>query len=389
MNLIVQKYGGSILNTLDDIEKVGSNIIETLKRGNSVVAVVSALKKETEGLIDYAKSISPNPDPREMDMLISTGEQKTGALLSLYLHGKKIPAISFTGHQIGIITDSEYGNASILKINSEKLQSELNLGKVIIVAGFQGVNLLEEITTLGRGGSDLTAVSIGAALKSDLVEFYKDTGAIFTVNPELTDGKKIKKIDYFTMMELSKGDVSIIAGKAIEAAKKYSVPMIVKGLGKDENTLIVNDDFSFSDERYLAVSVRDDEYQLLVDFAPEAFFRVLGDDISINYLDRISSGDFKKLLLTLSESELEKIRPKLKDQKVPFELSGPFSRIVVVGWGFRTQKRFYSKIMGIIKNSSMDFSDVHFSGFNVSLLIPESDLQELLDIINRENNDQD
>jgi aspartate kinase len=386
MNLIVQKYGGSILTDINSITAVGDNIIETIKRGNSLIAVVSALKSETDKLIDYANKISKNPDPREMDMLISTGEQKTGALLSLYLQGKGIPSISFTGHQIGIITDSEFGNASILKINAEKLESQLDIGKVIIVAGFQGVNQLEDITTLGRGGSDLTAVAIAALLKAEDVEFYKDTGSIFTVDPNFSNGKRIKNIDYSSLLELSKGGTGIITAKAVELAKRHNIPMIIRSLKKGKFTLIINEDFIFSDEKYLALSVKPEEYQLFVkNIDQNQLIKALSKDINVNYLDKFFNGS--GFLLITDKNNLKATKKQLLSKKIDYKLYGPFSRISVIGWGFRNYGNFYKKIIKILNSKNIDLVDMHFSGYQVSLLIDKSGLKSFVDMVNRENHD--
>ncbi len=390
MSLIVQKYGGSVLSDFSDLAHIGKNIKDTLKRQVSVVAVVSALKKETDKLISYAKALCSDPDPRELDMLISTGEQKSGALLSLYLQSIHIPAISFTGHQIGMITDSEHGNASIFKINSEKILGELHFGRVVIVAGFQGVNALEEITTLGRGGSDLTAVALGAALKAEFVEFYKDTEGILNVNPSLKKGKRIKKIDYTSLLELARGDVKIVSAKAAELAAKYSVPLIIKSLDSSERTVVVNEDFSFAGEKMLALSVKDDEYQIIVkDISDESIVKLLSADPNINFLDKLS-GEGKsrdRLLFTVNPSHLKSIERTLDRQGFAYSQKGPFKRILVVGWGYGKYEEFYRKIVGMIGKKGIKVHDMHFSGYSVSMLLDPPALEPFADHIARENYD--
>ncbi len=387
MSIVVQKYGGSILHDFKDLQRVADNIIGTLKRGNSVVAVVSALKGETDQLINYAFEVNKKPDERELDMLISTGEQKTGALLSLILQGKNIPAISFTGHQIGIITDSVYGNANILKINSEILKNEINLGKVIIIAGFQGINQLEEITTLGRGGSDLTAVAIGVTLKADIVEFYKDIGQLYTKNPKWGNGKAIKKIDYSSLLELSKGDFKIISLKAVETAKKYNLTIVIRSFDNDKKTLIVNEDFAFQDEKYLGVTNKENEYQILVkNIKKPQLLKLLKGNFNVNYLDRINFDKKQNFLLTFNKKNSKKMEGILKKNGVEHEIKGPFNRIIISGWGFSSFEGFYQKIYSILNLKNIDFYDVHFSHYSVSLLMKAAYEKALIEAIDRINN---
>ncbi|MCD6578871.1 hypothetical protein J7L48_05300 [bacterium] len=387
MSIIVQKYGGSILQNFKDLQKVADNIISTIKRGNSVVAVVSALKGETDKLINYAYEVNKRPDARELDMLISTGEQKTGALLALILQGKNISAISFTGHQIGIITDSEYGNANILKINSEILKNEINLGKVIIIAGFQGINQLEEITTLGRGGSDLTAVALGVTLKADLVEFYKDIGQLYTNNPKLGNGKPIKKIDYGSLLELSKGNLKILSSKAVETAKKYNLTILIRSLKNNKKTLIVNENFTFQDEKYLAMTKKENEYQILIkNILKPKLLKLLKGNFNVNYLDRINFDKKQNFLLTFNKENSKKMESILKRDKMDYEIKGPFNRIIISGWGYSSFDKFYRKIYSILNLKNMDFYDVHFSHYSVSLLMRSTYEKTLIEAIDRINN---
>ena len=224
MALVVQKYGGSSLASADFIKKVAINIGNLRNEGNDVVVVVSAMGKTTDDLTKLAHEVSANPDKREMDMLLSIGERVSISLLAMALHDLGHDAISFTGSQVGIITDNEHTRARILEIRADRLQNELEKGKIVIVAGFQGVSINKEITTLGRGGSDTTAVALGAALKADRVELMKDVDGILKADPKLVDSPEvIRQITYKEMEEMASLEAGVIKTESITLAEYYGV----------------------------------------------------------------------------------------------------------------------------------------------------------------------
>ena len=224
MALVVQKYGGSSLASADFIKKVAINIGNLRNEGNDVVVVVSAMGKTTDDLTKLAHEVSANPDKREMDMLLSIGERVSISLLAMALHDLGHDAISFTGSQVGIITDNEHTRARILEIRADRLRNELEKGKIVIVAGFQGVSINKEITTLGRGGSDTTAVALGAALKADRVELMKDVDGILKADPKLVDSPEvIRQITYKEMEEMASLEAGVIKTESITLAEYYGV----------------------------------------------------------------------------------------------------------------------------------------------------------------------
>ncbi|WP_373534452.1 aspartate kinase [Microcoleus sp.] len=230
MSLIVQKYGGTSVGTVDRILEVARRVVKTVQLGNSLVVVLSAMGKTTDGLVKLAKEISANPSKREMDMLLSTGEQVSIALLSMALQEMGQPAISLTGAQVGIVTEAAHTRARILRIDPNRLQTQLNSGKVVVVAGFQGIaNAVElEITTLGRGGSDTTAVAIAAALRADRCEIYTDVPGILTTDPRLVaDAQLMDEITCDEMLELASLGAKVLHPRAVEIAKNYGVPLVV------------------------------------------------------------------------------------------------------------------------------------------------------------------
>ncbi|HAX80691.1 MAG TPA: aspartate kinase, partial [Cyanobacteria bacterium UBA11372] len=243
MALIVQKYGGTSVGSVERIQSVAQRVLKAVQAGNSLVVVVSAMGKTTDGLVKLANEISSNPSRREMDMLLSTGEQVSIALLSMALQELGQPAISLTGAQVGIVTEAEHTRARILRIETERMSRHLNAGKVVVVAGFQGISSTEdlEITTLGRGGSDTSAVALAAALGADCCEIYTDVPGILTADPRLVpDAQLMDQITCDEMLELASLGAKVLHPRAVEIARNYGVPLIVRSSWTDEpGTLVV------------------------------------------------------------------------------------------------------------------------------------------------------
>ncbi|NEP67116.1 MULTISPECIES: aspartate kinase [Moorena] len=231
MMLIIQKYGGTSVGSVERIKAVAQRVKQTVQNNNTVVVVVSAMGKTTDDLLSLSKAVSTNPSAREMDMLLSTGEQVSIALLSMALQELGQPAISLTGAQVGIITDAEHGRARILEIQPKRIQHYLNQGTVVVVAGFQGMSSGDnfEITTLGRGGSDISAVALGAALKANLCEIYTDVPGIFTTDPRIVpEAQLIPEITCDEMLELASLGAKVLHPRAVEIARNYGVPLVVR-----------------------------------------------------------------------------------------------------------------------------------------------------------------
>ena len=236
MALIVQKYGGSSVGSVERIQAVAQRVHDTVKAGNSLVVVVSAMGKTTDGLVKLANELSRNPSRREMDMLLSTGEQVSIALLSMALQELGQPAISLTGAQVGIVTEAEYSRARILRIETQRMERHLNEGKVVVVAGFQGVCSIEELefTTLGRGGSDTSAVALAAALRADYCEIYTDVPGILTTDPRLVaEAQLIDEITSDEMLELASLGAKVLHPRAVEIARNFGMPLVVRSSWTD------------------------------------------------------------------------------------------------------------------------------------------------------------
>ena len=240
--VIVQKYGGSSVATVEKIEKVASRICSYKGKGRRIVVVVSAMGDTTDDLLALARKINPNPDERELDMLISTGEQASCALLAMALHKRGLEAVSFTGPQVGIITDKFHTKAKIQKINTRRIRQVLNENKVAVVAGFQGQTPDKDIATLGRGGSDLSAVALAAVLGASLCEIYTDVEGIYTADPRIVEkARKLDCISFDEMLELASRGAGVMQTRAVEVAKKYNIPLHVRStFSKKEGTIIMS-----------------------------------------------------------------------------------------------------------------------------------------------------
>lgn len=240
MGLIVQKFGGTSVGTVEKIRNAASRTVEELQNGNNVVVVVSAMGKTTDHLVDMANEISGSPSKREMDMLLTTGEQITIALYSMALAQQGIEAVSYTGWQAGIKTEAVHSNARILDIETDRINNDLKNGKVVIVAGFQGVTDDGEITTLGRGGSDTTAVALAAALKADKCDIYTDVTGVFTTDPRFVkSARKLHSVSYDEMLELANLGAGVLHPRAVEFAKNYGLPIEVRSsMEKERGTII-------------------------------------------------------------------------------------------------------------------------------------------------------
>ncbi len=240
MALIVQKYGGSSVSSPEKIKEIAKRVLATKRKGNNVVTVVSAMGDTTDELLELASQVNSHPPKRELDMLLSTGEIVSSALLSMALHSLGGKVVAFSGPQVGIITDEAYSKARILKIETERIRKEIREDKIVVVAGYQGVTSQNTITTLGRGGSDTTAVALAAALGADLCEIYTDVEGVYITDPQIIpEARKLERISYEEMLEMASLGAKVIHLRAVEMAKKYKVPLHIRSsFSQKEGTII-------------------------------------------------------------------------------------------------------------------------------------------------------
>ena len=238
--LIVKKFGGSSVADAERIDNVAERCIEDYRKGHQVVVVLSAMGKTTDALLNKAQTINPNPPRRELDMLLATGEQTSVALMAMAMAGKGVPAISLNAYQVAMHTTSNYGNARFKRIDTERISNELDSGRIVIVTGFQGVNRRDDVTTLGRGGSDTTAVALAAALRADACEIYTDVEGVYTADPRVvSNARKMKEITYDEMLELASLGAKVLHNRSVELAKKYGVQLVVRSsLNREEGTVV-------------------------------------------------------------------------------------------------------------------------------------------------------
>lgn len=238
--LIVKKFGGSSVADAERIDNVAERCIEDYRKGNQIVVVLSAMGKTTDALISRAQTINRNPPKRELDMLLATGEQTSVALMAMAMAAKGVPAISLNAFQVAMHTTSAYGNARFKRIDSERILNELDSGRIVIVTGFQGVNRRDDVTTLGRGGSDTTAVALAAALRADACEIYTDVEGVYTADPRIVPhARKMKEITYDEMLELATLGAKVLHNRSVELAKKYGVQLVVRSsLNREEGTIV-------------------------------------------------------------------------------------------------------------------------------------------------------
>ena len=383
MGLIVQKYGGSSVANAERVFNVADRIIEAYNAGNSVVVAVSAQGDTTDELIEKAKEISPHPSKREMDVLLSTGEQISIALLAMAIEKKGYHAISLTGPQAGITTDSNYGNARIKTIDTERIFMELDKKNIVIVAGFQGLNKYEDITTLGRGGSDTTAVALAAALNADLCEIYTDVDGVFTADPRIVrNASKLEDISYDEMLELASLGANVLHNRSVELAKKYSVNMVVRSsLNKSQGTVIKE---VGNVEKMLVRGVaRDNDIARIavigVEDKPGMAFKLFSllakERISIDIiLQSIGRGDTKDISFTIRKSDLKKTLDVINANlgvigAKEVKHSDKYSKVSIVGAGMVNNPGVAATMFEALYDADINIHMISTSEIKISVLI--------------------
>ncbi len=399
MSLIVQKFGGSSVANPDRIKIVAERVAGYKKQGHSLVVVVSALGDTTDELLELADKISKNPPKRELDMLMSTGEQISVALLAMALHELGVDAISFTGHQVGIRTDSTHTKARIIDINSGRIRRELKKKKTVIVAGFQGVDMNQDITTLGRGGSDLTAVALAKALSADTCEIYTDVDGIYTTDPRIvSDARKIEKISYEEMLELASSGAQVMQSRSIEVAGKYDIPLHVRSsFSTNEGTWIVKEDKSMEDVLIRGVSVSKNEAKLTVSGVPNQpgiagkIFRTLADaginvDVIIQNIGKAVSTDISftvarneadtAVALLKKVAENTGIKEVTQDPKI--------AKVSVVGIGMRSHAGVAAEMFEILGKHKINIEMISTSEIKISCVVKLADADKAVKLLHKE-----
>ncbi len=393
--LIVQKFGGSSVANAERVFNVARRVAETYKEGNDVIVVLSAQGDTTDDLIVKAKEISANPSKREMDMLLTTGEQQSVALMAMALHELGLPAISLNAHQVGMVTTSRYSNARLKKIKSDRIKRELERKNIVIITGFQGMNRFDDVTTLGRGGSDTTAVAIAAALHADKCEIYTDVEGVYTADPRVVkDAKKIKEITYNEMLELASLGAKVLHNRSVELAKKYNVELVVRSsLTKAEGTVVKE---ACKVERMLISGVAgDDEIARvsvigLADTPGKAFdiFSTLAKkNINVDIiLQSIGRDGTKDISFTVEDTALEDVKEIAAEHMnrwgaKAIDYNENLAKVSVVGAGMVANAGVASKMFEAMYDANINIHMISTSEIKISVLIDKAQMHQAMNVI--------
>ncbi len=396
MALIVQKYGGSSVADAAKMLEVARRVAKNRKQGNEVVVVVSAPGDTTDDLIAKAQQITDTPDEREMDVLLATGEQQSIALLSIALKSMNCDAISFTGPQVGIVTDDVHTKARIVKVGDTKIRAALNLGKVVIVAGFQGENKDHEITTLGRGGSDLTAVAIAAALKADVCEFYKDVDGVFTANPGIVkNARKLDAISYDEMLEMASAGAQVLNARSVEFAKNFGIKIHVRPtFNEKEGTIVMQETKAMEKVVISGVTYNKNEAKITVRGVPDRpgiasiLFSKLGTaGINVDMIiQNIGEKAHSDLSFTVDRSELKKAMKVVNEAAKVLKPAGVIfdeniAKVSVVGVGMRSHSGVAAKMFQALAEKQVNILMISTSEIKISVVIDQKDVAKAVSAI--------
>ena len=387
MSLIVQKFGGSSVADFKRLENVAKIITSCKKKGNDVVVVVSAQGDTTDELIKKAEEITKNPSKREMDVLLSTGEQITIALLTMTLEKMGFPTISLTGWQAGFKTKPEHGDARIIKIDTTRLKSELLANKIVVVAGFQGMDRFYDITTLGRGGSDTSAVAIAAALNADLCQIYTDVDGVYTADPNLVENSiKLNEISYDEMLELATLGAQVLHNRSVEMAKKYNVSLEVLSSFKNVKGTKIKE--SANMEKMLIRGITKDDYTARIalnnvlkkpGYLYHIFSLMKKHKINVDLIVQSYGEKNKKdISFTVPLSDMETAEEIIKQNKEElgiedFKVSGDVSKVSIVGAGMQTNPGVAAKFFEALYSANINPHIVSTSEIKISVLIDKKD----------------
>ncbi|AKX58900.1 aspartate kinase [Thiopseudomonas alkaliphila] len=391
MALIVQKFGGTSVGSTERIEQVAAKIKQFRADGHDIVVVVSAMSGETNRLLALAQQITEKPSKREMDVMVSTGEQVTIALLSMALIKQGVPAVSFTGAQIPLVTDSEFSKARILSIDESKVRAQLQAGKVVVVAGFQGVDEQGNITTLGRGGSDTTAVALAAALKADECQIYTDVDGVYTTDPRVVpQAKRLEQITFEEMLEMASLGSKILQIRAVEFAGKYNVPLrVLHSFQEGAGTLITLDDEDSMEQPVISgIAFSRDEAKLTIRGVPDTpgvAFKILGPVSAANIeidmiVQNVAKDNTTDFTFTVNHLDYDKALEVLNSVATSIgarEVAGTtnIAKVSIVGVGMRSHAGVASCMFEALAKENINIQMISTSEIKVSVVVEEKYLE--------------
>ena len=390
MALIVQKYGGTSVGTVERIHRVAERVERAQKDGHQVVVVLSAMSGETDRLLKLAHEVTGAPDERELDMLLSTGERVTIALLAMELRGRGVNARSFTGRQVGIHTDSAHTKARISRVTADRIKEALSAGVIPVVAGFQGINASSDVTTLGRGGSDLTAVALAAALKADRCIIYTDVDGVYTADPNIVPAaRRLDKISYEEMLEMASLGANVLQSRSVEFAAKYSVPVEVNSSFKEgKGTLVTREDADM--EGVMVSGVTGDRNQAKITIVgvpdrPGIAARVFGAVANANIvvdmiIQNVSQASTTDISFTVPKADLrnavdlvQRLSEEIGARSVAVTES--IAKVSLIGVGMRSHSGVAAKMFEVLSRECVNIMMISTSEIKISCVIEEKYLE--------------
>lgn len=389
MATIVQKYGGTSVGNPERIKNVARRVLETQQAGNRVVVVVSAMSGVTDGLIKLAREVSDEPLEREMDVLLATGEQTTIALLAMAITQMGGKAMSCTGGQAGIVTDGVHTRARISDITPDEVNRMLDDGNIVVVAGFQGVTANGRITTLGRGGSDLTAIAMAAAIKADVCQIYTDVDGVYTADPRLVpDARKIPVISYEEMLEMASSGSKVMQSRSVEFANKFGVPFEVRNsMNTNPGTLVTRENMSMESVVIRGVSLEKDQAKITITAIPDQpgnaarVFKAIGDaNLNIDMIVQNTGREGEaRISFTLHKNDLKKARTAIEEaartisDKVEVTATDGIAKISAVGIGMRSHSGVAAIMFGALGEAGINIDMISTSEIKIAVIVDEKD----------------
>ena len=396
MSLIVQKFGGSSVADADKIRNVARIITDTYQKGNQVVAVLSAQGDTTDDLIEKAAEINPSASKRELDMLLSTGEQISCALCAMAIEGMGFPVVSLTGWQAGFRTNSGYGNARIKRVQGERIRAELDKRRIVIVTGFQGLNKFDDITTLGRGGSDTSAVAIAAALNADLCQIFTDVDGVYTADPRLVPtAHKLEEITYDEMLELATLGAQVLHNRSVEMAKRYGVNLEVLSSFSGKPGTKVKEVVKTMEKSYISGIAKEKNVARLalvgLEDTPGIAFKIFSllarNKVNVDIiLQSIGRSDTKDISFTVGKGDMELARQLLEDNRdrIHFDhidVSDNIAKVSIVGAGMINNPGVAAAMFEALFNAGININMISTSEIKVSVLVHISDADRAVQVI--------
>ena len=388
--LIVKKFGVTSVANKERIYNVARRCIEDYKKGHSVVVVLSAMGDTTDDLLALANDINPNANKRELDMLLTTGEQVSVSLMAMAMHAMDVPAVSLNAFQVGMNCTSRYGNARFKRIDTDRINHELDSRKIVIVTGFQGITKYDDYATLGRGGSDTTAVALAAVLHADLCEIYTDVDGVYTADPRIVpNARKLPEITYDEMLELATAGAKVLHNRSVEMAKKYSVPMVVRSsLNESEGTVVKE---VVKMEKMLITGVAADKNTARISvigvedrpgIAFKIFNKLAKNNINVDIiLQSVGRDGTKDISFTVSQDDLKDALTILEENKEPLTIKNithneGVAKVSIVGAGMMTNPGVASKLFEALFNYGININMISTSEIRITVLVEESEIDK-------------